>query len=91
MKQDIEPIQTTPELEQDIEPIKTESEIEQKIQPLVSDTSIKTKTQSVVDDARGYIGELTDVETIPIPKDIPGHEFKTKDKKSVKELKKDEE
>ncbi len=90
MKQDIKPIQTTPELKQDIEPIKTKTDIEQKIEPLVSDTSIKTKTQSVVDDARGYIGELTDVETIPIPKDIPGHEFKTKSKKSVKELKKDE-
>jgi len=97
IKQEIDPIKTVPEIKQDIEPIEAKPDIEQKIEPIISDTSIdkeivpiKTESKAVVDDARGYIGEVTDVETIPIPKNIPGHEFKSKDKKSVKELDKEE-
>ena len=96
IKQEIEPIETKPDIKQEIEPIETKPDIEQKIDPIVSETGIDrniepivTETKSVVDDARGYIGEPTDVDSIPVPKVIPGHEF-SKDKKSVKEMKKKE-
>ncbi|MHA1199719.1 MAG: hypothetical protein ACTSQF_10365 [Candidatus Heimdallarchaeaceae archaeon] len=98
IKQDIDPIKTVPDLKLEIAPIETKPKIEQKIEPIVSDTSIDkeiepivTETKSAVEDTRGYIGEPTDVETIPVPKDIPGHMFKGQDKKSVKDIKKEEE
>ena len=98
IEQQIEAIQTQPEIKQEIEPLESKSHIEQDIEPLISDTSIDksiepivTETKPVVEDTRGYIGELTDVDTIPIPKIIPGHEFNKTDKKSVKEIKKEDE
>ncbi|MCE7741864.1 MAG: hypothetical protein GOP50_05355 [Candidatus Heimdallarchaeota archaeon] len=98
IEQEIDPIEPVPDIKQEIDPIETKPKIEQKIEPIISVTSIDkeidpivTETKSVVKDARGYIGEPTDVETIPVPKVIPGHKFKTADKKSVKDLKDDEE
>ncbi len=96
IKADIDPIVTKPDMKPDVDPIETVTEIKQKIDPIVTDTSIdkdiqpiEIKTDSIVKDVRGYIGEPTDVETIPVPKELPGSQPKATDKKSIKELKED--